>query len=1030
MSAMTGPRSPTSPWPQEPPNLQITGHPTSAAIFSLCDSHQSPLNSSLSPRNAVPERSGPNYFSISVESSSTPRKTGDTLSYTQSSIPSPKPHLLPTKAVLDDFANHIGTGSTVDERSVSAIYRRSLSRALPKKDSIPDRSDTSSNATSENGRAVAVERCAELLESSPNDVILLDVRPYAHFAKGSIKGSLNLCIPTTLLKRPSFDTQKLANTFTNHVDKMNFARWKYCRYIIVYDAGTSDMKDAGPLANVLKKFTTEGWNGDGLILRGGFDSFSNRFPTLLQQKSSPAKPSKKPTSMHIDLPSVAPIAGGCALPDSSRPTIPFFGNIRQHMDLLGGVGQIPLQLPESLTESLRQSLPPWLREATDPADQGRGVSEKFLELEKKELERMKQALTYDKPSDTSAAGVFPAKFRVAGIEKGTKNRYNDIYPFDHSRVKLQDVPPGGCDYVNANFMKAEYGNKCYIATQAPVPDTFIDFWRVIWEQDVRLVVSLTAEFERGQIKCHPYWESGKYGPLQVNNFSQKYLDIDSPDSQQVDSSFRTNEDSGKPYIIQLFRVLQKRASQQLYGAQFTASCTQFHFGSLVLDVKASSLAPSEHQIFALVYKGHEDIQLFRTENGQLQLKACLKPHRLQPGVVEVLRTAFDADDGLYVLQRFTPTTEESPDSGHPFIKQAFKSYIKGQVYLIRYSLQSRHDPVRVCTFPDHAEYEPLALAAAHRDTFAISWQHSHESEEYEVVLYNAQSASSAHSLPSVIDWTKQRQNDDIHPHARLANPRFNCKKGPVIELAFNDRSTQILYYHRAQTLYGSFQNIKRINMTSFPVQPTLYQNSSLVQFSGSLRLLFSIAIPFYGTHATRVEENGHSRCQWKYLAFGVATHRTEDWTVACLLKSEAFCSSEHCGHVLNLERGRRFLNWTVVARLWGFQDSNNSLGCKVATSKHGTRIAVANWNVLYIWALQPSALIEQNANGYYPSLLQSPGSAMVELRPLVIPLDAVCFELRFTDAEDELLAITDRGLMYWNLGPLGRGQRITEELPA
>ena len=60
---------------------------------------------------------------------------------------------------------------------------------------------------------------------------------------------------------------------------------------------------------------------------------------------------------------------------------------------------------------------------------------------------------------------------------------------------------------------------------------------------------MTAEFERGQIKCHPYWESGKYGPLQVNNFSQKYLDIDSPHSHQVGPSLKTSEDSGKPYII-------------------------------------------------------------------------------------------------------------------------------------------------------------------------------------------------------------------------------------------------------------------------------------------------------------------------------------------------------------------------------------------------------------------------------------------------------------------------------------------------
>jgi protein-tyrosine phosphatase len=396
---------------------------------------------------------------------------GDTLSYAQASIPSPNPQLLPKKVAFEDHADHMTGKSTVDEHRASAIYRLSLNRGFSKKDSVTDWSGASMKVIPGNDRAVSAERCATLLESSPNDVMLLDVRPYAHFAKGNIKGSLNLCIPTTLLKRPSFDTQKLANTFTNEADKQNFARWNHCRYIIVYDAGTYDMKDAGPLANVLNKFTAEGWNGDALILQGGFGLFSNRFPALVQQQHSPVKSSKKPIPMHIDLPSAAPIAGGCALPDASRPTIPFFGNIRQHMDLLGGVGQIPLQLPDNLTESKKQSLPPWLREATDPADHGRSVSDNFLDLEKKELERMKQALTYDKAADNST-GVFPGKFRVAGIEKGTKNRYNDIYPFDHSRVKLQDVPPGECDYVNASYMKAEYSNIRYIATQAPIPDTF------------------------------------------------------------------------------------------------------------------------------------------------------------------------------------------------------------------------------------------------------------------------------------------------------------------------------------------------------------------------------------------------------------------------------------------------------------------------------------------------------------------------------------------------------------------------------
>jgi protein-tyrosine phosphatase len=62
--------------------------------------------------------------------------------------------------------------------------------------------------------------------------------------------------------------------------------------------------------------------------------------------------------------------------------------------------------------------------------------------------------------------------QIAGIEKGSKNRYNNIWPYEHSRVKLEGCEDGSCDYINANHIQAAYSNKRYIATQGPIPATF------------------------------------------------------------------------------------------------------------------------------------------------------------------------------------------------------------------------------------------------------------------------------------------------------------------------------------------------------------------------------------------------------------------------------------------------------------------------------------------------------------------------------------------------------------------------------
>jgi tyrosine-protein phosphatase 2/3 len=315
---------------------------------------------------------------------------------------------------------------------------------------------------------ITAEMCEQLLQTVSQTTLLLDIRPYPQFSQANIMDSLNLCIPTTLLKRPSFNTDKLRDTFANEDEKRKFSSWRENTYIIVYDSNTEQPRDATQLINVLKKFKVEGWLGEAKILRGGFAAFSSRFPNRIrQQRQSKLNPSSMQSrSMSLSLPSTLPVAGGCSLPEVPASE-PFFGNIRQNMDLVGGVGQIPVKLPDDLTPNRNGNLPSWLREASAYEDKGRNVSQKFLNIEERELHRMREALNSNANYNETSS-----KFRVAGIEKGSKNRYNDIYPFDHTRVRLQDIPSGGCDYVNGNYLKAKLTNKSYIATQAPIPDTF------------------------------------------------------------------------------------------------------------------------------------------------------------------------------------------------------------------------------------------------------------------------------------------------------------------------------------------------------------------------------------------------------------------------------------------------------------------------------------------------------------------------------------------------------------------------------
>ncbi|XP_056224455.1 receptor-type tyrosine-protein phosphatase delta-like isoform X19 [Seriola aureovittata] len=100
-----------------------------------------------------------------------------------------------------------------------------------------------------------------------------------------------------------------------------------------------------------------------------------------------------------------------------------------------------------------------------------------------------------------------------------KNRYANVIAYDHSRVLLSAIDGiPGSDYINSNYIDGYRKQNAYIATQGSLPETFGDFWRMIWEQRSAIIVMMTKLEERSRVKCDQYWPTRgteTYGLIQV-----------------------------------------------------------------------------------------------------------------------------------------------------------------------------------------------------------------------------------------------------------------------------------------------------------------------------------------------------------------------------------------------------------------------------------------------------------------------------------------------------------------------------------
>ena len=91
-------------------------------------------------------------------------------------------------------------------------------------------------------------------------------------------------------------------------------------------------------------------------------------------------------------------------------------------------------------------------------------------------------------------------------ENRIKNRYETTIPFDRNRVIL--TPVAGREYstyINASFVEGYDNWECFILTQDPMESTQRDFWRMVLEHNIVVIVMLSEMGDTSGTSCCPQY---------------------------------------------------------------------------------------------------------------------------------------------------------------------------------------------------------------------------------------------------------------------------------------------------------------------------------------------------------------------------------------------------------------------------------------------------------------------------------------------------------------------------------------------
>lgn len=187
----------------------------------------------------------------------------------------------------------------------------------------------------------------------------------------------------------------------------------------------------------------------------------------------------------------------------------------------------------------------------------------------------------------------------------------------------------------------------------------------------------------------------------------------------------------------------------------------------------------------------------------------------------------------------------------------------------------------------------------------------------------------------------------------------------------------------------------------------------------------STGMPFFGSHAFRqpVDFDEEDYCRKSYLSLGrtEASSTGDRPSQLFIVRHEDFNLPGDCDHEIDLDSHRTAGKPTAL--LAGFRQDSKKSGSVLAMSPGGSRICAAIWRRVYVWSINPRMLVEGNLDLYFPPQDFNARLGLGRVLPTLLPIaEGVVHRLVWT-SETNLFAITDQGLMSWDLGCTSDGDK-------